>query len=91
MVSDRGCTVTGEEKDTQVFIIRIWREIRENASLPVECRGVIEHLQSGERVYIKKMDEVVNFLTPYIEAGGLPGNFNFLVRFFRKIYDSLRV
>jgi hypothetical protein len=55
----------------QVFIIRIWRELHENPGIPPEWRGVIEHLQSKRRVYIRDLNKVIQFISPYLEEMGV--------------------
>ncbi len=59
-------------QSTQVFIIRIWRELREKPGLSPELRGMIEHLQSQKKVYFDDLDEVNHFMGPYLEEIGLP-------------------
>jgi hypothetical protein len=75
----------------QVFIIRIWRERTEKPNLTPKWKGVIEHLQSKKRVYIKDLSKISNFITPYLEEMGVirdnqePGG-----NIFKRIADCLR-
>jgi len=55
-----------------VFMVRIWRERREIEGAPPEWRGAIEHVASGERRYVKQVDEIVAFISRYWNAGSLP-------------------
>jgi hypothetical protein len=48
--------------NTQVFILRVWRETREIEGAAPEWRGVIEHVPSGERRYFKNLDELVDLM-----------------------------
>ncbi len=48
-----------------MFIVRIWREARESEGDPPEWRGSIEHVKTGERRYVKQLDEVVGFIAGY--------------------------
>jgi hypothetical protein len=58
------------EDTTQVFIVRIWLERREVKDAPVEWRGMIEHLPSGQRRYLKDLAGIVAFMKPYLEEMG---------------------
>jgi hypothetical protein len=59
------------EDDTHVFIVRIWLECRDIEGTNVVWRGVIEHVTSGERRYVKDLDDLVSFIAPYFEKMGL--------------------
>lgn len=54
-----------------MFIVRIWREPREIKDAVPEWRGVIEHVGSGERCYLKELDEIAAFMVPYLEEMGV--------------------
>ena len=51
------------EDNTHVFIIRIWFERREFEGVAEPWRGVIEHIPSGQRHYVKEIDTILNFMT----------------------------
>jgi len=57
------------EADTHVFIVRFWLEAREIAGRKRIWRGVIEHLASGKRRYLKEPREIVSFIEQYPEGG----------------------
>ncbi len=59
------------EPNTHSFIVRIWLEPREIAGATVEWRGVIEHVASGERLYINDVDRIAEFIAPYLEEMGV--------------------
>jgi hypothetical protein len=46
--------------------VRIWPEPREIQGAPVEWRGLIEHVFSGEKRYLNNLDEIVAFLARYL-------------------------
>ena len=46
------------EDNTQVFIVRVWLERREIEGVAAEWRGVVEHVPSGERRYLKDLDDL---------------------------------
>lgn len=54
------------EPNRHVFILRIWREPREIKGAELEWRGVIEHVPTGERRYFNELNDVVDFLRPYL-------------------------
>ena len=47
------------EDNTHVFIVRIWLEPREIEGAEPERRGVIEHLPTGARRYIRDLKEII--------------------------------
>ncbi len=59
------------EDKTHVFMVRIWLERREIEGASTEWRGVIEHVTSGERQYLKDMDDITAFIAPYLEQMGV--------------------
>lgn len=59
------CAVTSVDKDSLVFILRLWREPREIEGADPEWRGVIEHLKTGERRYWTGFDDMLDFLSFY--------------------------
>lgn len=63
--------MTSIEEHTHVFIVRVWREAREIQGTTPEWRGVIEHVSSGERRYLKGLEEIGVFIVPYLEAMGV--------------------
>ncbi len=50
------------DESTQAFIVRFWRERREIEAAMPEWRGVVEHVRSGDRRYLKSFDELVQFI-----------------------------
>ena len=59
------------QKQTEVFLIRIWCEPREIEGAPPEWRGCIEHLASRERRYLRDLDVIGAFIKPYLRAIGI--------------------
>lgn len=68
------------EENTHIFIIRIWRESREIEGAPPEWRGVIEHVPGGNRRYIRSLDEISAFITPYLDQMGVKSSVGWRVR-----------
>lgn len=51
-----------DESDRSVFIVRIWREPRESEIAPPECRGVVEHVASGQRRFFRELGDLDEFI-----------------------------
>jgi hypothetical protein len=56
---------------THAFIVRIWIEPREIEGETPLWRGVIEHVGSGERRYIKHLKELEEFIAIYLKKMGV--------------------
>jgi hypothetical protein len=50
------------ENTSRSFVVRIWVEPREYPDEPVEWRGMIEDVISGERKYFRTFDDLIAFL-----------------------------
>jgi hypothetical protein len=55
------------EANTQVFILRFWLEPREIEGAEPEWRGVVEHVQSGERRYFQNLEVMLSFISKYFD------------------------
>ena len=62
------------EEKTQSFIVRVWVEPREKEDAPPEWRGMIEHVASGERLYLKNLNEITFFIVPHLKKMGITIN-----------------
>ncbi len=59
------------EDCTHSFIVKIWlEETAEEASQAI-WRGHITHVPSGVRRYLKHMDDITDFIAPYLERIGV--------------------
>jgi hypothetical protein len=56
------------ESSTYAFIVRIWYERREIAGAQEEWRGVIESLASGNRRYVKDLNDIPEFIDHELHA-----------------------
>ena len=65
--------------NTQVFIIRIWREPREIEGASPEWRGSIEHVASGERHYLTNLCDILDYIAPHVVTMGV--KLPFVLRF----------
>lgn len=54
------------EADAHSFILRIWRENREDPNGHSEWRGWIEHVQSEERHYFRRLHDIPQIVSAYI-------------------------
>ena len=60
--------------DTQSFIVRIWVEERVEEAGRGVWRGQIVHVSSNKHRYLKNLDEIGDFIAPYLEEMGVkPG------------------
>lgn len=59
------------EDQTCVFIVRFWLERREIDTEDVELRGVVEHVPSGQRHYLRRFGDALTFMAPYLEIMGV--------------------
>ncbi len=68
------------ESTTQSFIVKVWvEEIAEEPGQGV-WHGHITHALSGERHYLKNLDEVRDFIAPYLEEMGVKLRIRWRVR-----------
>lgn len=64
------------ESQTHSFIVKIWRERIRVSSSEVTWRGHITHVPGGERCYLRGLNDIGDFVVPYLEAlGANPGRF----------------
>ena len=54
------------EEQTHAFIVRFWLEPREIENARPIWRGVVEHVDSGSKLYLKNLEEVKQFITSYL-------------------------
>ena len=62
-----GVKMDQSESITYSFIIRIWREENSHPA----WRGYITHVPSGKQRYLKKLDDTIAFIIPYMEEMGI--------------------
>jgi hypothetical protein len=55
-----------EETNIQSFIVKIWVEEVKSVNGKATWRGYIIHVPSGRRKYLQKLDDVTDFMTPFI-------------------------
>ncbi len=46
----------------EIFIVRVWREPHPGAEGGYECRGVVEHLRSGQRRFFRRLEDMTAFI-----------------------------
>jgi hypothetical protein len=59
------------ESDAQSFIVKVWVEERAEGEGRGTWRGHITHVLSSERRYLKNLDEIEDFIAPYLEEMGV--------------------
>ncbi len=59
------------EFNTHSFVVKIWREEPAVDHKQGRWRGHITHVPSGERRYLKSLNEIVAFMVPYLVSMGV--------------------
>ena len=54
------------EDNNHTFIMRFWLEPRELENARPIWRGVVEHVASGRKHYLKNLEEVKQFILSYL-------------------------
>lgn len=49
------------------FVVKIWVEAPPAGEGRTSWRGHITHVPGGERRYLKTLDDIANFIMPYVE------------------------
>jgi hypothetical protein len=68
------------EDRTTAFIVRIWCERGDTASLAPEWRGSVEHVQTGQRAFFRHLDAVIDFMKPHLLGIGVDAQQRFWER-----------
>ena len=68
------------ESAAQSFIVRIWVEERAEGASGGVWRGHITHVSSGRRRYLKNLDEIGDFIVPYLKTMGVKSGIRWCVR-----------
>ena len=68
------------EDRTTAFIVRIWCERGDTASLAPEWRGSVEHVQTGQRAFFRHLDAVIDFMKPHLQGIGVDAQQRFWER-----------
>jgi hypothetical protein len=59
------------EPDVHSFIIKLRLEKALREAGPTTWHGYITHVPSGARSYLRDLDGIAAFITPYLEAAGV--------------------
>lgn len=59
------------EEYTHSFIVKVWLEETAAEAGRSTWRGHITHVPSGERRYLKDLDELVAFINPFLASMGV--------------------
>jgi len=66
-----GVIVELSEINTHSFIVKLWLEETNEETGRITWRGHITHVASGDRRYLKNLDEIAEFIAPYLESMGV--------------------
>lgn len=58
------------ESKTHSFIVKIWLE-ETDATGRASWRGHIRHVANGEPHYLESLEEIADFITPYLKEMGI--------------------
>jgi hypothetical protein len=59
------------ESTSQSFIVKVWVEESAEEASKNAWRGHITHVASGERHYLKSLEEIRDFIAPHLEGMGV--------------------
>lgn len=59
------------EANTHPFVIKIWLEETAEEAGRAMWRGHITHVPTGERRYLKGLDDITKFVAPYLAGMGV--------------------
>jgi hypothetical protein len=59
------------EPDAQSFIVKVWVEDGNGEAGHSAWRGHITHVLTGKLHYIKNLDDISDFIAPYLEEMGV--------------------
>lgn len=76
------------EDRTAVFIVRVWCERGDGEGGVVEWRGSVEHIQSGQRMFFRNLDAVLEFVRPHLEGIGIDAQQRFWERISTALDDA---
>ncbi len=62
---------SSQEPEAQSFIVKVWVEERAEEAGRGVWRGHITHVSSSRRRYLKNLDEIGDFIAPYLEEMGI--------------------
>jgi len=68
------------ESNTHSFIVKIWLEETVEEAGQATWRGHITHVPSGDRRYLKDLDDISNFVVPYLDRMGVKLDIRWRVR-----------
>jgi hypothetical protein len=60
-----------EEAEAFSFIVRIWKQTRPSGP---ECRGWVEHVQSGQRTFFLGLDRLTSVIATHIDVPARRGS-----------------
>lgn len=75
------------EDRTAVFIVRIWCERGDADSTMPEWRGSVEHVETGQRVFFRNLEAVLDFMKPHLHGIGIDAQQRFWERISAVIDD----
>lgn len=62
---------TNLEPEAQSFVIKLWLEAQEDRHSRRNWRGYISHVPSNQRRYVKRLDEISDFVAEHLMKEGV--------------------
>ena len=59
------------KETTQAFVVRIWIEHQQMKNAKPVWRGVIERVDSGDRIYFDQLDKISAYFANYLDELGV--------------------
>ena len=72
------------ESEAQSFIVRVWVEQRAEGAGRGVWRGHITHVSDHRRRYLQNLDEIGDFIAPYLQAMGVKLGMRWRLRRWRR-------
>lgn len=57
------------ESKVHSFIVKLWLDEAGDTTRKVVWHGYITHVPDGERRYLKRLSEIVEFIKPHLDGG----------------------
>jgi hypothetical protein len=68
------------KSEAQSFIVKVWVEERAEGANRGVWRGYVTHVSDNRRRYLKNLDEIGDFIAPYLEAMGMKSGRRWRIR-----------
>jgi hypothetical protein len=67
----RKATMDAFESNSHSFIVKVWLEETAAEAGEARWRGYITHVPSGKKHYLKSLNEITDYIAPYLQEMGV--------------------